>query len=322
MVPTAVAAASVLALAGCATASPGGSSTDAGEDAGVQVVASTSVYASIVEAIGGDAVAVTSIVSSASQDPHSFEPSARDQLTVSNADLIIENGGGYDAFVDALIEASGSTAHVITAVEFSHEWPENAGHEEEGDDHAEGEDEHSEHAHVEGFNEHVWYDPHTMEHLAEAIAAELTELAPGDAATFEANLGDFVAGIAEIEASLDDIAAAHEGDDIFVTEPVPLYLTAAAGLVNVTPDAFTEAVEEGQDVAPATLLEAMDLLRSGSVRAVIVNAQTGGAETTAVIDEASAQDIPVVEFAETVPDGQTYLSWMTSNVEALADALA
>jgi zinc/manganese transport system substrate-binding protein len=337
MVPTAVAAASVLALSGCATATAGGSATDSGaEGAAVQVVASTSVYGSIAEAIGGDAVEVTSIVTSASQDPHSFEPSARDQLTVSDADLIIENGGGYDAFVDALIEASGSTAHVITAVEFSHEWPENAGHEEEGDDHAEGEedhaegeedhaegeDEHSEHAHVEGFNEHVWYDPHTMEYVAEAIAAELVELAPDDAATFEANLEAFVAGIAEIEASLDDIAAAHEGDDIFVTEPVPLHLTAAAGLVNVTPDAFTEAVEEGQDVAPATLLEAMDLLRSGSVRAVIVNAQTGGAETTAVIDEASAQDIPVVEFAETVPDGQTYLSWMTSNVEALADALA
>ena len=48
---------------------------------------------------------------------------------MQRADLIIENGGGYDAFVDALIEASGSTAPVITAVEFSHDWPGDAGHE-------------------------------------------------------------------------------------------------------------------------------------------------------------------------------------------------
>src|ERR671913_568416 len=59
---------------------------------------------------------------SSSPDPHSFEPSARDQLTVQRADLILENGGGYDAFIDALIEASGSGAPVITASEFSPAW--------------------------------------------------------------------------------------------------------------------------------------------------------------------------------------------------------
>ena len=95
-----------------------------GEDDGrITVVASTSVYGQIAEEIGGDLVDVTSIVSSTSQDPHSFEPSAQDQLAVRHADLVIENGGGYDAFIDALLEASGSTAPVLTAVEFSAAWP-------------------------------------------------------------------------------------------------------------------------------------------------------------------------------------------------------
>ena len=116
-------------------------------------------------------------MSSTGQDPHSFEPSARDQLTVQRADLIIENGGGYDAFIDALIESSGSEAPVITAVEFSHDWPDNAGHDAESE--GAHTDEHGDHGHVEGFNEHVWYDPHTVEHLAEGIAHELSELLPG-----------------------------------------------------------------------------------------------------------------------------------------------
>ncbi|KZE89980.1 metal ABC transporter solute-binding protein, Zn/Mn family [Microbacterium sp. TNHR37B] len=322
--------ASALVLAGCSS-TPGGA-TGGNGDGKIQVVASTSVYGDIVEAIAGDAVDVTSIVASTSQDPHSYEASAADQLTVSQADLIIENGGGYDAFIDGLIEATGSSAHVITAAEFSHDWPGNEGHDHaDGDDHDHADEtdaaddhdhgDHEGHDHIEGFNEHVWYDPHTMEHLAEAIAEELTELAPADADAFQKGLSTFVAGIGDLETSLADISAAHEGDKIFVTEPVPLYLTAAAGLTNVTPEAFSEAVEEGQDVPPATLLEADKLLKAGDVRAVIANAQTGGAETTQVIETAKAAGIPVIEFTEILPEGKTYLTWMADNISTLAATL-
>lgn len=323
----ALGAASVLALAGCAAAPVPGT----GDDDRIAVVTSTNVYGQIVEAIGGDFVEVTAIVSSTSQDPHSFEPSPRDQLAVSRAALIVENGGGYDSFIDSLIDASGSEAPVLTAVEFSHDWPENDGHENEGhddehaedDEHGHADDDHGDdgHGHVEGFNEHVWYDPHTIAHLAADIADELSDLAPEHAETFTANAQEFAVGIEEIETALAAIGAAFSGTEIFVTEPVPLYLTTAAGLVNVAPEDFTEAVEEGRDVPAATLLEATTLLETDSIRAVIANSQTGGAETTAILDEAEQRLIPVVEFTETLPEGQTYLSWMQSNIEALEAAL-
>ena len=320
--PVALAAASALVLSGCAT-TPGGTDAAASDD-WISVVASTDVYAQIAEEIGGEFVDVTAIVSSAGQDPHSFEPSARDQLTIQRADLIVENGGGYDAFVDALIDASGSTAPVVTAVEFSHEWPENAGHDAEAADESEAAEGHGDHAHehVEGFNEHVWYDPNTMEHVAEQIAQQLGELLPARAETFETNATVFADGIAGLESALAGIETSDAGAEVFATEPVPLYLVAAAGLVNVTPEAFTEAVEEGQDVSPSTLLDSLKLLRSGEVRAVLANTQTGGAETAEVITEAESLEIPTVEFSETLPDGQTYLSWMQANIEALAGALA
>jgi zinc/manganese transport system substrate-binding protein len=326
--PAALFAASALLLAGCSGASTG--SETAGTDERIQVVASTNVYGQIVSEIGGEAVEVTSIVSSTAQDPHSYEPTAQDQLTVSGADLVIENGGGYDGFIDALLEASGSEAQVLTAAEFSHEWPDDAAHDAEDAEHeteepssepAEEHD-HEGHDHIEGFNEHVWYDPHTIEDLAEAIATELGEIDPDDAETFTANAEAFVEQIAGVETALSEIEATDAGASVFVTEPVPVYLIEAAGLTNVTPEAFSEAVEEGQDVPPATLLEALDLLTSGEVRVVITNTQTGGAETTQVVDEAEGQDIPVIEFAETLPEGQTYISWMDENVAALAAALA
>ncbi|MCT9819544.1 zinc ABC transporter substrate-binding protein [Microbacterium sp. W1N] len=323
--PAALLAASALVLAGCA-----GSATPAASDGGpVQVVASTNVYGDIAAAIGGDHVEVTSIIDSLSQDPHSYEASAKDQLTVSRAGLIIENGGGYDAFLDGLVEATGTEAPVVTAVEYSHDYPDNEGHDDHdhadddahtdaADDHG---DDHAGHDHIEGFNEHVWYDPHTIAHVAEEIAHELSEIDPANAADYQAGYETFAAGVADLESSLEQLATAHAGAKIFVTEPVPLYLTAAAGLANVTPDAFSEAVEEGQDVPPATLLEALNLLAAGDVSTVIVNAQTGGAETTEVTTAAEDAGIPVLEFTELIPDGETYLTWMQANIADLAGTL-
>ena len=326
---TALVAASALALAGCAgTAAPEGTSADGK----LQVVTSTNVYGDIVSAIAGDTVDVTAIISSTSQDPHEYEATAKDQLAVSKAGLLIENGGGYDSFMDALVEATGTKAPVISAVEFSHDWPGNDGHDHSDDrsdaptddpttEASDVADDHSGHDHIEGFNEHVWYDPHTIEHVAEKIAEELTVLVPSESATFSQGLADFTAGISTLEGALDTLSAAHAGEKIFITEPVPLYLTTAAGLENVTPEAFSEAVEEGQDVPPATLLEATRILEAGDVRILIANSQTGGAETTQVIELAKKQGIPVLEFSEIKPQDQTYLQWMEANVSLLADTL-
>lgn len=344
LAPVVLGAASVLALAGCAGGAPAATSSESAAGGKVAVVASTDVYGSIAQAIGGDFVDVTSIITSSSQDPHEYEASAQDQLTLKNAGLVIENGGGYDSFMESLVEASGTTAPVITAVEFNHDYPGAASHDEahadeatpapaesadahaddDGHDHAEGET-HGEgdgHDHIEGFNEHVWYDPHTVEDLANDIAEHLGELAPDHAADFTANADAFVGEIAGLEDSLGQIEAKDAGAKVFVTEPVPVYLIEAAGLDNATPNEFSESVEEGQDVPPATLLEALQLIDSGEIRVMIVNPQTGGAETTQVENEAKAKNIPVIEFTETLPEGQTYISWMQSNITALSDALA
>jgi len=337
LAPVVLGAASVLALAGCAGGTPAADSST-GTSGKVTVVASTDVYGSIAEAVGGDFVDVTSIITSPTQDPHEYEASAQDQLTLKNAGLVIENGAGYDSFMEGLVEASGTTAPVITAVEYNHDYPGAASHDEahaddaspapseSADDHDHAEDEaHADddgHDHIEGFNEHVWYDPHTVEDLTGAIAEKLGELAPDHAADFTANADAFTKEIAGLEDSLDQIKATSAGAKIFVTEPVPVYLTTAAGLDNATPNEFSESVEEGQDVPPATLLESLQLLDSGEIKVMIVNPQTGGAEVTQVEDEAKAKNIPVIEFTETLPEGQTYISWMQSNITALSDALA
>ena len=319
----ALVAGAALTLAGCASAAADPSQSSA-SDAAITIVTSTNVYSQIAEEIAGDAATITPVISSAAQDPHEYEATAADQLTVQKADLIIQNGGGYDAFMDSLIDASKSEAPVIVAAEYSDSWQGTEATEHDTDEleaspHSELEHDHD---HIEGFNEHVWYDPHTIEHVAEAIAEELSALLPDQADTFAANAAAFVSQIGDLEGSLGEIEAAHGGAEVFMTEPVPGYLIAAAGLENATPDEFSEAVEEGQDVPPAVLLEALDALSSGEVKVVIANAQTGGAETTQVIDAAGSANIPVLEFTETLPEGQTYIQWMQQNIAELAGALA
>lgn len=323
-VALALASVAALSLAGCSTTPAAGE----GDDSAVTVVASTNVYGSLAEQIGGDRIDVTSIITSATQDPHSYEASARDRLTVQKADLVIENGGGYDAFIDTLLQ-DANDPHLVTAVEFSHDFPGNEGHsdeegsaEEEHDhDHAEGEEGHEGHDHIEGFNEHVWFDPHTMIHVVEAIADELTELDPEGETDFTANAEEIVADLEGFEADLETLKTDAAGANVIITEPVPGYLAAAAGLTDVTPEGFAESVEEGSDVAPATLLETLNVVESGDVAAVLTNAQTGGAETQRVEDAATDAGIPVVAFTELLPDGSSYSEWMSDAIQSLAAAL-
>lgn len=311
---TAVAA---LVLAGC-------SSTPTAESGRVQIVASTDVYGSIASAIAGDLADVTSIIDSAAQDPHSYEASPQDQLALSKADLVIENGGGYDPFIDTMLDASGSDEVVVVNASEASGLLEGDAH-SDGESAEEGAEEHSEddgHDHIEGFNEHVWYSPHGAEHIAEHVAEELSELDETNASTYAANLAEFIDGIAALEARLDALAAQTIGLGAAITEPVPLYLLLAAGFTNVTPDAFSEAIEEGTDVAPAALQQTLDTVTGPDVALLAYNAQTAGTETEQVREAVEAAGIPVVEFTETLPVGDDYLSWMASNVDAIEAALA
>jgi zinc/manganese transport system substrate-binding protein len=288
---------------------------------GINVVASTNVYGDIAKTVGGDKVSVTAIINKTSQDPHSYEASAQDRLVVSKADLVLENGGGYDDFLHTLVEDSSIDAHnVLNAVELS-----GLGHPE---DEAPGEAAPAEsagthdHAHDhEGLNEHVWYSLAAMGRLADALAARLGELEPGSANTFTANAGAFKSELDGLAGKLSALKAGAAGDLVAVTEPVPLYLLADAGLENATPEGYTAAIEEGSDVPPAVLKAATDVVASKSVRFLAYNGQTEGPQTEVLRKAAETAGVPVVDFNETLPEGKTYLQWMTDNVNNVSKVL-
>ncbi len=314
-------AATSLVLAGCASPSD---SPAAGGDL-LRVVASTNVYGDIASRVGGDLVDVTSIITGPTQDPHSYEASARDQLALAKADLVIENGGGYDPFIDTLLAGiTTSEPVVVNASEVSgllDGADEHADDEGADDDQAADENGTDDDAHIEGFNEHVWYSFHGMESLAEALAAEFGALDPANEAVYVENYESFIGELAGLEERAAELRTSVEGTGVAVTEPVPVYLLDEIGLVNLTPDAFSEAFEQGADVPPATLRETLELFSAGSVSLLAYNEQTTGPETEQVRGAAEEAGVAVVSFSETMPEDGDYIGWMTDNLDALSQAL-
>ncbi|GAB3040773.1 zinc ABC transporter substrate-binding protein [Parafrigoribacterium mesophilum] len=283
----------VSALAGCAS-----TAVPSHQDGRIAVVASTSVYGDIARAIGGDAVAVTALITDPAQDPHSFEASAQDQLAVAKAQVVVENGGGYDDFVDSLLSGSGARPEVVNAVTAS-------GLDQDAD----------------GFNEHVWYDLPAMRKVGERLAAAFSTLEPARSDDFTAGAAAFTAALAQLERDAATVKEDHAGDGVAVTEPVPLYLLAACGLVDKTPAAFSRAVEDGSGVAPALMHATLELFTEKRVRLLVYNAQTSGPETEQLRAAAKASGIPTVAVTETLPQDATYLSWMRDNLAKVKAAL-
>jgi zinc/manganese transport system substrate-binding protein len=304
----ALATATVLLLAGCSATDP---ATDANKESfpGLTIVSSTNVWGDIASSIGGDLVQVVSIIDSFSQDPHSYEASARDQLAVNDADLVIANGGGYDSFIDTLAVAAGNSNIIYAYL------PE----EGEEDDHATEEDGHD-HDHDHG-NEHVWYDFHVVEDFATRLADQLKTLDPDNAAQYTANLEDFLVGIESLEERVAAVAASVSGAKVISSEPVADYLLAELGLTNVTPESFSQAIEEELDVSPADLLEIQNLISSNSVDLFVVNIQTGSVQIDALVELAESSGIAVIQVSELLPEGLSYLAWMEQNISAIEAGL-
>lgn len=303
-----LAAATCLVCAACGSATAGDPASGAGSLAGsgapgnaavLPVVASTNVWGDIAAQIGGRFVSVVSLIDDPSQDPHEFQPSGRDELAVSRAAVVIANGGGYDDFIGQMLSSVGHGQTVVTATVVA--------------------------AHVPGVtaeNEHVWLDPDAAIVVANAIAEAFATRDPARATAFHAAARTFAASLEPVTTTLAGIAERDAGTPVAVTEPLPLYLVAAAGLDNVTPEKFTEAVEEGIDVSPTDLATVLSLFEHHRVKLLLFNEQAASGQSEQVLGAAKRAGIGVLPLTEILPAGDTYQQWLRQLADSLSRLLA
>lgn len=264
----------------------------------LQIVAAENFWGNIAAQIGGDKANVTSVISKPGADPHLYESSARDALSLVKADIVITNGLGYDDFMDRLLSASHNDSRKVISVART--------------------------LGVSGknTNPHLWYDIPKVGTVAEEFEKAMAAKDPKNAPVYSVNLAKFKMSLQPVLAVLRQIKTTYAGAPVAYTERVPEYLLAAAGLTSKTPAGFSSAIEEGSDPSPADSTAMNTLITSRSVRVLIYNAQATSSVTEHVKRLANDADIPVVGVTETLPsDEPTYQSWQLHQAQALLKAL-
>lgn len=263
----------------------------------IGIVAAENFYGDIATQIGGDRVSVVSILSDPSTDPHAYESNTNDAKAIANAQVVIENSLGYDAFIERLMNASPRPNRtVLNAGELT--------------------------GHKEGDNPHVWYDPATMPKVAVQLTALLTQLDPSGRDYYEARLQTFTASMKAMTDQVSAIRAKYKGARVLATEPIFEYMAEALGLDEAGKQgAFQRAVEDGNDPPAAAVAEFRAQLSSRTVKVLVYNSQAVTPITQQMQDFARQNNVPVVAVSETLPEGKTYQQWIGDQLKSLLQAL-
>jgi zinc/manganese transport system substrate-binding protein len=261
----------------------------------IAIVAAENFYGELAREIGGDKVAVTSILSNPDADPHLFETSPSVARAVSAAAIVIYNGADYDPWLPKLLAAAPRPERTaIVAAELV--------------------------GYHSGNNPHLWYDPPTLPAVARALAAELAKRDPADAQIFGANLAAFDASLAPVTAAIARLKAAHAGTPVTATEPVFGYMAAALGFTMLNPE-FQLATMNDTEPSPSQVAGFEASLKSGQAKLLFYNSQVTDDTTTRLRQLAEDSHVPVVGVTETAPAGKTIAAWFMAELDAVAEAL-
>jgi zinc/manganese transport system substrate-binding protein len=291
------AAALALAAAGCSSSS--GATDSANGTTVINAIGAENEYADVLSQIGGRYVHVSSILNNPNTDPHTFEASPQVAAEVSAAQLIVQNGVGYDTFMNKIESASPDPKRKVIIVQNLLGLPDDTP------------------------NPHLWYSPKTMPAAARAMAADLSALLPAHAVFFQANLKKFDASLTPWLDAIAAFKAKYPHTPVATTEPVADYMLQAAGTDNLTPFTFQADIMNGVDPSPEDIALENGFFTQHKVKVFCYNQQVVDSLTTSIRETALKAGVPVVGVYETMPTpGYDYQSWMLAEVNALTKAVA
>ena len=263
----------------------------------LHVVAAENFWGSLVSQIGGSHVQVLSVVSDPNADPHEYESNTTDARAVATANYVIENGAGYDSWVDKLVGAGSSPNRKVLNVATLL-------------------------GKKEGDNPHFWYNPAYVNQATAQMEQDLIALDPANASYYEAQYKTLQASLAPYQNRIATIKQQFGGTKVAATEDIFAYLADAAGLDLVSPPAFIQAVAEGNDPPASSVVEFENQLKGGGIAVLVYNEQTVTPLTENMKKLAADQGIPVIGVTETIqPPDVSFEDWMNAELIGLQNAL-
>lgn len=273
----------------------GTSSAEASAPYPIHILAAENFYGDVAKTIGGIDVSVDSVITDPSGDPHFFNAPANLTTLVNNANILIENGVGYDDWMTVLYKKSNGKATLMNVSLITHTGS--------------------------GFNPHIWYNPDTMPAFAKALTQRLITLDPAHRGAYQAHLNNFLTQAQLYQIQVQKVKAEVAGLPVTATEPVADALAVALNL-DVKNKAF-QYITMSQTTLPAHVLEAFEnsLTPPNAVRLLIFNDQVIDPVTEQLKSMATQNHIPIVGVDELMPANTHYYAWMYEALFNIRDAL-
>ena len=272
-------------------------------DAPIPVVATFSILGDMVERIGGDRIAVTTLVG-ANGDAHVYQPIPADARAVSQAEILVFNGLAFEGWLDRLVEASDFDGVRVVATDGVEPI-------RLGDD---GQD---------NVDPHAWQDLANAVIYVDNITAALAKADPDNASTYYGNRATYVAEIEALEAEIRAMVAGlpEVRRTVVTAHDAFEYFSATYGLNFVAP----HGVSTESDPSAADVAALIRQIRNEGIKAVFVESLTDQRLLAQIADETGASiGGTLYSDALSEPEGpaSTYLDMMRYNVEMLVEALS
>jgi len=287
----------------------------------LQVVASFSLLGDLVKNVGGDAVAVTTLVGPG-VDAHTFDPAPADLVTLESADVVFEIGLGFEPWLDGFFESTepqGVRVVVTEGIEPRRADEEHEGDEDEGEEH-EGE----EHEHGE-FDPHVWHDVANAMVIVGAIRDALVAADPANAATYEANAETTLADLEALDAWVrEQVNTVPEDRRKLVTSHDTFGYFADAYGFTVLGTALGSLSTEAGDPSAREIATLVTEIEDAGVPAIFAENVSNPDLMASIAQEAGVVLAPpLYSDALGAPGtaGETYEGMIRANVARIVDAL-
>lgn len=256
----------------------------------VSIVTTTNVYADIAKNVAGKYGSVQAIIKNSATDPHDFESTTADAKKLTNANIIVANGLGYDSWMNKLASSVSKKSVLV------------------------GED-------LMGLkkvdNPHIWYDLDMPTKYVNYLVKRLSKLDKKHAAYFKENGDKYLAKIAKVK-QIAKSADKKNNKPVFVSEPVFDYGLEEVGY-KIGDKEFEEAIENGTDPSPKTINKMTNEIKDKKIAFFVNNTQASSSTVKTFVKLAKENGVPVLNVRETIPNHMTYLDWMRENYQNLAN---
>ncbi|MCL0330197.1 metal ABC transporter solute-binding protein, Zn/Mn family [Apilactobacillus xinyiensis] len=252
-------------------------------NAKIRVVATTNTYGQVAKKVLGNKGQVISIINKSNIDPHDYQPTTITAEQVTNANVLISNGLGYDSWMNS-ISVNAKKATKISVGE-------NLLNLKSGD------------------NPHVWYKVTTMIKLANHLADVFSKKDTSNRHYYHNNAAKYISSLSVLQKQIKTIKSLNHHNKVDVSEPVFNYALDEMGY-KINNPSYALSVEKGTDPTPQQIRLVENDIKHKKIKFFVNNIQDSNDILDNFVDLAKQNHVPVINVTETMPQNDDYKQWM------------